>query len=197
MPNTDDTVLMLELAQYRSFINDFRQTVGIGGSASSRGQVLVEVPSAPKGAAFRFNCDDVYLNHVRADGEGHDITRGNYAQMGVGLDFMVDASQIDLALRFPCPAPSPRLAVAILATAEAARSQVIYQVTQQILHWRGSANWNTELLPLLRLWGEFTTDHHKRRPKSYGALGVRDYYDERNASKAIDSLRKRGFTIDS
>jgi hypothetical protein len=31
----------------------------------------------------------------------------------------------------------------------------------------------------------------------YGALGVRDYYDERNASKAIDSLRKRGFTIDS
>jgi hypothetical protein len=38
-----------------------------------------------------------------------------------------------------------------------------------------SLDWHT-LAPLLRSWGQYTSDHHKKKPIAYGALGVRDYY---------------------
>jgi hypothetical protein len=99
----------------------------------------------------------------------------------------------------PPPTAGERLAVAILVTSEAARSQVTYQSVQQILQSPGvrAAAWSNDFIPLLRLWGEFTTDHHKRKPKASGALGARDYYDEPSARTAIDGLKTRGFTIDA
>jgi hypothetical protein len=201
MLNPGDAVVTLDLSQYRSFISEFRRAVGIGARSGSNGQVVVKVARARSGVAFRFNVHDVYMSDVwGTGGRWNPIQRGNYAQMGIRDDYLIDANQIEQALLYPPPPTAgERLAVAILVTSEAARSQVIYQSVQQILQSPGvrAAAWSNDFIPLLRLWGEFTTDHHKRKPKAYGALGARDYYDEPSARTAIDGLKTRGFTIDA
>ena len=197
MTNGAEVVVAFDLADYRTSISRFRQAVGIGGGASSMGQVVVQMARAPgEVPAFRFNTQDVYMTAVRKGGQWQPIVRGNYAQMGIDDNYEIDAHQVQQACIF---APSPtgtNLAVAVLTIAESARSQVVYQVMQQILQSRRAAKWS-EILPLLRVWGEFTTDHHKRKPKVYGALGVRDYFDDKGAEGAITALRARGFVIDA
>ena len=114
--------------------------------------------------------------------------------MGIADDYAITSHLIEQACLFSATAGGPLLAVAILTIAEAARSQVVYQVMQQLLQSPArQVQWG-EIVPLLRVWGEYTTDHHKRKPKVYGALGVRDYYED---GGAVGALQKRGFTIDA
>jgi hypothetical protein len=90
-----------------------------------------------------------------------------------------------------------------LVTAEAARSQLIYQICQQILRGAHAVAWG-DVQPLLNNWQTYSNDqgkeryHHKRRPIAYGPLGVRDYYPgtNREIDDALRALTTKGIVID-
>ena len=81
----------------------------------------------------------------------------------------------------------------------------MYQVIQQVLRGR-ITTWQV-ILPLLRNWGNYTSDFHKRRPISYGPLGLWDYLvigcsaidaEEKAAlevKNSLEVLSKNGFYI--
>jgi hypothetical protein len=75
-----------------------------------------------------------------------------------------------------------------------------------VLHSNLEVAWS-DLQPLFGVWGYYTVDqtqrsgrregyHHKSKPHAFGPLGPRDYYNDTEAAKAMDELRKAGFTIE-
>lgn len=178
-------------SNYRQFIRDFREAAGIGTPSTS---ASIEV-EAGAGRAFRYAGGSLYLTEVREPNRTwQQVSRGNYAQMGI-VGTTITGGQIRTSITNGYALGGPVCAAIVLVTSEAARSQVVYQIVQQLLHSPRTAKWD-DLLPLLRVWGQYTTHNHKHRPIQYGPLGVRDYYRDPDVLYSLTALRGSGFQID-
>jgi hypothetical protein len=197
--------IQLTVHDYRGFIQKFRAAMGVGASVrtgSAPPPATVEV--ATVGAVYRYQRSNLYLTHGRAAGfSAFQALAEHYAHMDTDIELNVGA--ITNALN-AAPGNARTRPIIIAITSEAARSQVVYQVIQRVLHSNLEVAWS-ELQPLFGVWGYFTVDqtqrsgrregyHHKSKPPAFGPLGVRDYYNDADAAKAMDELRTAGFTIE-
>ena len=181
------------LRRYKSSITALRTAVGMGVPENREGDGVVLDTGSNH---FLINRENIYLTHQRLPDETdwNEITRHNYSQMGLLDSFEISGGKINRALDVPTPAGTD-LALVIIATAEAVRSRVVYQMVQQM---KGNLNtkvaWG-DLKPLLiGSWIENIKENHKRRPIEYGALGPFDYYN-RSAKDAIRAIQKSGINI--
>ena len=183
----------LRLSRYKSFISEFREGLGVGHPHNRDGDV-VDVHCDPN--YFRFNVEDLYLTHLKTDTtDWRELTRHNYSQMGIKDEFIIGGNKIKQAFDAVGPTGTD-LAMVILATSEAARSQVVYQVMQQMLHdFRRKLTWGTIKPMLIGSWIFNIAENHKTRPIKYGALGSHDYYNAK-AISAMKEIRKAGFHLD-
>jgi hypothetical protein len=197
MPGAD--AIVCNLFDYRAFIVQLRQRVGIGVPASATEAIEIDLGN---GRALKMNPQDLYITSVRLSQQAAwaTLARENYNQMNIGDGDLVSGPNLRGACLQGNLLGNVDTARILLVTAEAARSQVVYHVCQQLLQsTRGlSIPW-IELAPLLRCWGKYTEDHHKRRPMAYGALRLSDYYPEQDArvAGAFQKLRERGFQLEA
>jgi len=187
-------MIVFSIKRYKSSVSLLRQALGVGVPANRDGDV-VDVQNGT--TTFRFNVKDLYLTHMKldTDPDWREIKRHNYSQMGIQDDFLISGGKIRSATGVPIPSGT-HLALVIVATAEAARSQVVYKIVQQMLQTPAlKLTWG-QLKPLLiGSWILNTQENHKRRPISYGALRSRDYYNA-EAVNAINAIRATGFHLD-
>lgn len=178
----------LTLNNYKKFISDFRHELGVG-YPPNRQQQYVDLVGNP--LSFRYQVSDLYLVYTKRDnGEWIKLTRGNYAQMAIYDDSVIGRHKIREAVQ-----GNGTLALAILATAEAARSQVIYQIIQQMLQdGHKQLEWRDFKPILIGSWIYNTSEHHKRRPIEYGALRRDDYYNK-EAKDAITAIIEKRFML--
>ncbi|MCO8124694.1 hypothetical protein NHH03_23345 [Stieleria sp. TO1_6] len=121
--------------------------------------------------------------------------RHNYSQMGIDDSYAVGGGKIAAALAAEDPR-NEEMAMINLATAEAARSQVVYQIIVRMLYDpRKKLPWSEFKPILIGSWIFNTTENHKTKPIQYGALGAADYYNAK-AKNAIASIRTLGFQLD-
>ena len=181
------------LSQYKNSIKELRHELGVGFPAN-RGGDVVEVQCDPNW--FRFNVSDLYLTHMKTGGgDWAEIKKHNYSQMGIADDFDVKRGKIVEGFEQALP-KGTKLAMVILATSEAARSQVVYRVVQQVLkNYSLKVPWSTLKDLLIGSWIHNIEENHKTRPIKYGALDTRDYYNEK-ATNAIKAISGMGFTLD-
>ncbi|HEX6241978.1 MAG TPA: hypothetical protein VFZ61_13810 [Polyangiales bacterium] len=189
--------IVCNLFDYRAFIVRLRQRVGIGVPASTTEAIEIELGN---GRALKMNPDDLYITSVRPGQHAAwaTLVKENYNQMNIGDADTLTGGNLRNACREGDLFGSVATARVLFVTAEAARSQVVYQVCQQLLQSGLSIPW-IEVAPILRNWGKYTEDHHKRRPMAYGALRLSDYYPEQDArvAGALKALRERGFHLDA
>lgn len=186
-------MIELKLNQYKTFVKEFRNQLGVGVPAN-RVDGVVDVHCEPN--YFRFNIEDLYLTHMSSDGATwREITRHNYSQMGIVDEFSISGGKITGAFDVSLPSGTD-LALVIIATSEAARSQAVYQVVQQLLHSNSlRLSWGTLKPMLIGSWIFNIEENTKTRPIKYGALGTRDYYNEK-AVNAMKAIREAGFHLD-
>jgi hypothetical protein len=199
------TIMSLDgqLKDYRTFISKFRPALGVGGAANPDGVLL----SLPGDRFLCFAPNTLYLTHVghSAKGPFTKLQCDNYAQMQLAADMKFTRGNIQSAVQSCVLAGGEELARILLVTAEAARSQLVYQVCQQVLQSNAkSVTWG-EIKALLNNWQTYTNNegkdryHHKRRPIAYGPLGARDYYPGSNAEvdASLQALRAKGMMDDA
>lgn len=195
MPGT--APIICNLFDYRAFIVQLRQRVGIGVPSSTTEAIEIELGN---GRALKMSPEDLYITSVRPSQQGAwaTLVKENYNQMNIGDADTLTGGNLRNACREGDLFGSVATARILFVTAEAARSQVVYHVCQQLLQSSLSIPW-IEVAPLLRCWGKYTEDHHKRRPMAYGALRPADYYPEQDArvAGAFKALRERGFHLDA
>ncbi|MDA1018218.1 MAG: hypothetical protein O3A00_27660 [Planctomycetota bacterium] len=187
-------MIEFKLSRYRSFISEFRQSLGVGVPENRDGD-LVEAHCAPN--SYRFNVADLYMTHIKGDSQTdwRKITRHNYSQMGITDSFTISGGKIVGAFGVEQPSGTD-LALVVLATSEAARSQVVYQIIQQMLHDPSRTLTWAQIKPMLiGSWIFNIKENHKTRPIKYGALGSRDYYNEK-AVNSIQQIRQSRFHLD-
>ncbi|WP_420468213.1 hypothetical protein [Panacagrimonas sp.] len=183
----------LKLTGYKTFVKEFRNALGVGVPAN-RGGDVVDVNCAPN--SFRYKVSDLYLTHMKTGAaDWREITRHNYSQMGIEDEFVIGGSRIVSAFDVALPSGTD-LVMVILATSEAARSQLVYRIVQQMLQDpRRKLTWGQIKPLLIGSWIFNISENHKRRPIHYGALGTSDYYNDK-AVDAIKAIRVAGFQLD-
>lgn len=183
----------LNLNSYKAFVKTFRGELGVGLPAK-RVAGAVEVNCAPN--SYRYNIMDLYLTHIRVGAaDWRPLQRHNYAQMGVDESYEIKGSRIKAAFQ-QSPPIGQNLMMVILATAEAARSQVVYQIVQQLLqNAERRLTWGVLKPLLIGSWILNTEENHKRRPIHFGALRASDYYND-EAVQAIKAIVKLGFLLE-
>ena len=198
-------MITFSCSNYKKSITSLRHSLGVGVPAN-RGEGNVAVRNGT--IIFRFRIKDLYLTHRKTsldDVNWREIKSRNYSQMKFSENTLISGGNIRSALQVP-HAQNANLMRVIVATSEAARSQVVYQIVQQMLKSSRSLTWS-EIEPLLiGTWIFNIRKNHKRRPIQSGALGSRDYYRDREEKKrypekidAIDAMkliRDKGFHID-
>ena len=140
-------MIEFRIQRYRNSISQLRNAVGVGVPAN-RGDGSVEVVAGEMN--FRYQIEDIYLTHMkRADvSVWSEIEKHNYSQMRIPDAFQVKGNRIRGALGKTMQT-GPDLALVILATSEAVRSQVIYQIVQQMLSkFNLTLTWS-QLAPIL------------------------------------------------
>ncbi len=179
--------------RYKQFISQFRSAVGVGRSLTKDDNQVVVTNG---NTAFRFSVGDLYLNAIRSrTSDFRTLDRDNYSQMGIPADWSVTGGKIRTAFASENPTGTD-IALIILTTSEAARSQVVYTVIQKLLSCDSASLKWTELTPLLiGSWIFNIKENHKRRPIKYGALRTRDYYNEK-ARGAVSVLLKKKYIVD-
>jgi len=186
-------MIEFRVQRYKNSISMLRHAVGVG-VPENRGSGSVEVVCGNMN--FRYQIQDIYLTHMKETSAStwSEIKKHNYSQMQISDTFQVNGTKIRNALSKSMPS-GPELALVILATSEAVRSQVIYQVVQQMLNkFNLKLSWS-ELTPILiGSWAHNTKENHKRRPIKYGALRDTDYYNKK-ATDAIQVIRQAGFMV--
>ena len=179
--------------RYKSSIAALRTAVGMGVPENREGEGVVMDTGVNH---FLINRENIYLTHQRLPGEEdwNEITRHNYSQMGLLDSFEISGGKFNRALEVERPSGSD-LALVIIATSEAIRSRVVYQMVQQM---KGRLNlkvtWGALKPLLIGSWIENIKENHKRRPIEYGALGPMDYYN-RSAKEAIQAIQSAGVNI--
>jgi hypothetical protein len=158
-----------------------------------------------EGGVYSYQRSNLYLTHGKPTGGGglHALPE-SYARMDTNT--ILSHRTIVNALNAAPDNDRTRLII-IAITSEAARSQVVYQVIQRVLHsTRLEVAWSG-LSPLFGVRGRYTAQqttrtgrregyHHKSKPIGFGPLGVRDHYNEPAAVAAMEALKAAGFTLD-
>ncbi len=187
-----DMPIRLDFANYRSFISEFRAANGVGVATNLQ---QIEVAYQDNGPAFRYQTYDLYMTHVRRPGaDWKELKELNYANMNIPDAAPLTRQSIEHACLTADVFDGRSCAMVMLVTSEAARSQVVYQVVQQVLQNKPATR--DMIAPLFNIWDLYTTKHHKCRPVKYGALGVRDYYDDPKAKESLRKLQGAGFLIE-
>ncbi len=172
------------LRRYKLSVSALRNGLGVG-VPENRDDGTLEVECGSN--HFLFNVEDLYMTHMKlaTDAAWSKITRHNYSQMGIADSYKVTGTKIRGAFEGGIPSGSD-LAMVILATSEAARSQVVYQVIQQTLQSPlRKLTWGQISPLLIGSWAFNTKENHKTRPIKYGALRRLDYYN----TKAMDAIK--------
>ncbi|MEP3478775.1 MAG: hypothetical protein ABJZ55_05980 [Fuerstiella sp.] len=187
------TELAFNIGRYKQFISCFRLAVGVGRALTAADDQVVVTNG---GTAFRYSVGDLYLNAIRRGTDDfRKLDRDNYSQMGISDTLKITGAKIKAAFQSTNPAGA-EIAMIILATSEAARSQVVYTAIQRLLRdYSAVIEWREFTPILIGSWIFNIKENHKRRPIRYGALRNRDYYNKK-AQDAISGLIKKTYIVD-